>query len=825
MKVLKEFFSFGPGPPSNRRHSAALGRLLLPLFLAGLGAVAWMSLRKIQFSTSIYELLPPDLVEVRGMDWLNRYFGRDGQLIVTVKSPDAFETEKTAKGLAERFRNTPELVSRVREDLSFDRLTREGGGLLGWLWLNAAPSEVKLLADRLQSPRSQETAADSMEMIVGGLLEEETMTRSYDPLGLLRLPETLRSGGAAGADAMVSDDGTFRIFYLEGKGVDFSNYREAAVWLDQIKALVQGWREEKSLSDAVQIGLTGTPAFMAEVGVEMEKDMTISVGATMLLISLLFWVMHRETQPLGWLISGLCLMLIATLSIGGLLFGKLSVMSAGFAAILLGLAADYGIVLYREAMLRENSSARELRAKVGPAIKWAAATTAVVFLSLNLSSLPGIAEMGNLVAIGIVLGAGIMLWGYSEISIRFAHRRKSAGAGRAAGWRKNFRFTMPFAVAVAVLIPLLAEVSILIKKMPRLEAEFHPFRIRSSPSMKAWSDLQSNLRGRDQSVPLIVRTDSMDLLWRELGRLEERLAESQKNGSVESFVLPAGIAPDPKHQRANSEFLRAVVDQRDRLLQELDDIGFSEDGSRLTRSVLESWEKAIGDLDGGAAFALPGGGHAKWTVRRLFYAGKSEFAALGSVKPTRAGEREWIERVCNEQSAVAGLASLGTALNRRIDRDLKMVFLPMIALLAIMLGLVFRSWKDWVLALFSLVFSGCVMVILTLWTPLSWNSFNICGLPLLFGTGLDFGVHMILALRRFDGELAPVHEGIGKALLFCGISSAIGFGSLSFASAHGLASLGQICAAGILTNMAVAVWLLPRWYRMLHGTGSSGSGN
>lgn len=108
------------------------------------------------------------------------------------------------------------------------------------------------------------------------------------------------------------------------------------------------------------------------------------------------------------------------------------------------------------------------------------------------------------------------------------------------------------------------------------------------------------------------------------------------------------------------------------------------------------------------------------------------------------------------------------------------------------------------------------MVLLTVWTPMTWNSFNVCGLPLLFGTGLDFSIHMIFALRRGEGDATRARRGIGKALIFCGVSSAIGFGSLATASAHGLASLGIVCAAGILINMVIAVWLVPTWYRAFH---------
>ena len=80
---------------------------------------------------------------------------------------------------------------------------------------------------------------------------------------------------------------------------------------------------------------------------------------------------------------------------------------------------------------------------------------------------------------------------------------------------------------------------------------------------------------------------------------------------------------------------------------------------------------------------------------------------------------------------------------------------------------------------------------------------------------------MLFALRRSGGDLEVVRNGMGKAVAFCGLSSAIGFGSLATASADGLSSLGVVCAIGILANTFVAVILLPAWYRLVHPVSNS----
>lgn len=782
--------------------------------------LAAVSLMRVKFSASLYEMLPEDLPEVQGMDRLNRYFSRNGQLIVTVKADESFLAEEALESLVEHFENQPELVEEVFQELSLSELVTEGGGLLSWLWMNGPPDELDKLLSKLRAPYSSEKIGEAMASIQSGFFDQNVIVTSYDPLGFSDLG-TLLGDESSSPDPMVSEDGTFQVMYIEGAGVDFSDYREAAVWLKKLKASVsvweKEWKEASSDHDKVIIGLTGTPAFMAEVGAEMERDMTISVIMTMLLISLLFWIMHRRTRPLSWLISAMLLILVITLTFGGILFGDLSVMSAGFAAILMGLAVDYGIVIYREAM-DTKGDAKELRRTVGPGILWAAATTAVVFLSLNFSSLPGLSEMGNLVAIGIAVGALIMLFVFAPVAVQFNRDVTKTRGIRLEG----MGVTRRFAGSLAIIIPLLAIGSIFLKEMPGLEANFHPFRIRESPSMIAWQTLQQELAGRENSIPTVITGKSLPELRANIKAASMRIKSALDEGLLTDSVLPSSFVPDPEHQAANRDAIEAIVSQESRIISEISEAGFSDDGTELTKTVFTSWNSYLHQLDSDT-FAKPEGKLAEWSVNRLFSEKEGIYAALGTVKPTIPGDREWVNAICDENTVVASLSSLGTALNERIKGDLLRVFIPMMAMLAIMLTIVFRSWRDLVAALFCLLFSGCLIVLLTVWTPMSWNSFNVCGLPLLFGTGLDFSIHMIFALRRNGGDVAAARHGIGKALIFCGTSSAIGFGSLATASAYGLASLGLVCAAGVFINMMVAVWLLPRWWVWLHARKSSPS--
>ena len=782
-------------------------------------AITAFCVLRIHFSASLYEMLPGDLPEVQGMDRLNRYFSRDGQLIVTLKSKESFTTDEASASLAAHLAGHRELVADVFQELSLTELVTDGGGLLAWLWLNAPGEKLDGLGARLAAGQSEKEIASAMEVIQSGFFDQNVVVKSYDPLGLSRLGDIVgdESGGidSASPDPISTRDSASPLLYVEGNGVNFSDYRKAALWLDEMKNVVAIWEAEwlktHDTENQVQVGLTGTPAFMAEIGARMERDMSLSVFSTMVLIALLFWVMHRQSRPLAWLISAMLAILAITIQLGGFLFGDLNVMSAGFAAILMGLAVDYGIVLYREAM-DSGGDAKALRKSVGPGIIWAAATTAAVFLSLNLSSLPGLAEMGNLVAIGVTVGALVMLYGFAPIAVHFSRQITPSTKGIAlTGWG----FTRRSAGVVAVVVPLLAFISIFAKEMPGLEVNFRPFGIRESPSMIAWKQLDKELRGRENAVPAVITGESLPDLLANLDLAKERIEGARASGLLSDAVLPIVFIPNPENQKRNATTIQKWLGERERLVGEISGAGFSEEGQELTETAFAAWQTYLKQLES-QSYAAPSGKLAAWSIDRLFATKDGTYAALATVKPALPLDRAWVAAVCNENIVVASLGSLGTALNERIRGDVIRVFLPMIVILSVMLIVVFRSWRDLVISLFTLIFVTAVMILATVWTPMSWNSFNICGIPLLFGTGLDYGIHMILTLRRSGGDIKEAQRGIGKALIFCGLSSAIGFGTLATASAYGLASLGIVCGLGIFVNMFVSIWLLPHWYRWIH---------
>ena len=176
--------------------------------------------------------------------------------------------------------------------------------------------------------------------------------------------------------------------------MDLTGYRECESWLKSIHAVVADLQNGSSKDDwkNVVIHYTGRPVFVEEIATSMQHDMSHSVGGTATVIAILFWLTHRRWKPMLWLLALLGLILFATLALGALVLGTISVVALGFAAVLLGLAVDYAVVHYQEALSHPHMTVPEIRRAIAPSILWAAITTMCAFLVLNLGGLPGLGQ-------------------------------------------------------------------------------------------------------------------------------------------------------------------------------------------------------------------------------------------------------------------------------------------------------------------------------------------------------------------------------------------------------------------------------------------------
>ena len=539
-----------------------------------LGVAVCLGLWRLRFDVDILDLLPPDEPTVQGLKLYQQYFSNARELVITVRASDADRAERLAGALAARLRQQTNRVAGVTWQPPWMEAPEQMAELLGCLWFNQPPESFAALTNRL-APDQLKTVLDrTKEVLATSMSPMDVARRAFDPFDLLNMPSLTSLSGFSmeqGQQMFASPDGNFRLLFVQS-GIDLASYRSCETWLKSIHAVVDGLRAERPREewDGVVIRYTGRPVFVQEIASSMQHDMRGSVLGTSAIIALLFWLTHRRWLPMLWLLTLLGLILVATIALGGLVLGAISVVSMGFAAVLLGLAVDYAVVHYQEALAHPQMTVPEIRRAIAPSILWAAITTMSAFLVLNLGGLPGLGQLGTLVAIGVGVAALVMVMIY--LPPLFPERRKPRPNQSSAAWWTYFipsqqthaAATAPpdgaYCRAALVLTGLIlcAAFGVLWFHRPGLDRTGNALRPQHGEAETALDEIKSAMNLPPDPLWLIISGRQEPEVYQRLTAAEALLDGAVSNHVIGRYLLPTALWPRVEYQRANRAASRVL---------------------------------------------------------------------------------------------------------------------------------------------------------------------------------------------------------------------------------------------------------------------------
>ena len=291
-----------------------------------------------------------------------------------------------------------------------------------------------------------------------------------------------------------------------------------------------------------------------------------------------------------------------------------------------------------------------------------------------------------------------------------------------------------------------------------------------------------------------------------------------KQGLLKDYALPLPIWPNPEFQEANRKLAQRLTGSYPLIKQAALEEGFTEASLNLDKMIFDDWGQFASQE--GVVFPMqPGLG---WIMRQFAGQASGQKLALGRVTPAQGVSKQQLLKLAHDIYSetggfLVGWPLLSESLIGLIKRDIIRVLLPIVVTVLILLTIAFRRTGEILLSLATIGISILCLFALMVVLGWSWNLMNLMALPLLFGAGVDYGIHIQFGLRRYKGSLEDVRKSVGKAVLLCGASTASGFGTLAFASNTGVASLGRVCATGILIITLVSIFLLPVWWQKLTG--------
>ena len=744
------------------------------LFLAAvLGGGIW-SLLTLRFETELLSTLPPSLPSVRGLSELSKITAGKGEIYV-VANPSLTSEEREA--LLQRARPALAAVPGVASVAGPAETIWENAGVLAaWILANAPPEHFANVLSSLELEEVQTRLAAIPQKLSGAVDPTEIIRLQMDPLGLLPSRDISGSGIPAG-------------FLIVTPFQELSDSRADATMVDALRAALR-------VSQAGELLLTGRPVFNADISRQMKSDMTLMVGAAVLLLGGAFYLFYRTLRPLGWIILFQLFALLAGLIAARIFFGGLNVISIGFASILLGVGMDYSILVYHHFGSPHRDDPRVWNT-LQRAICFSACVTASAFYCLALTNFPALEQLGVLVGTGLLASALMAIW---QLRLILATQPLLAppvlfqASDRASSWILRHRGLL-LGAGLALLFSILW-LRPWTENAGFYQGDLDRLRPVGSDAYTAQEWLEQ-LDPEASDAIYVLRGPDHDTIGRSIPALVSAVAP-------QSRWEPSWNIPSESARRANlAGWPQGSLEP---LTQAFSEAGFGQAWSGTTLQMVSTMEEAT--VNPIRAFAP-----IEALLRPL--AGKDEMGAyvvlrLPGISKHPVPENGWPKT--EVEIFPVSWISLTAEVTQLAQKDFTRVGLAMLAAIIVLCALAQKSWRMVGLNLLTLGLAGGLCLWMLRLTGTALSPLSLISLPLLVGLVVDYSLHVLMALENQQGDLRKTYDHLAAPILLTGISACIGFGAPMLTGQPALQNFGLIMDFGIISAVVAGLVLLPPFY-------------
>ena len=519
-----------------------------------------------KFDSEILNMLPGGFESVQTLKLYNQNFTDSRQLTFALLDEDhTTDLDGFRDHFAEEVKKEP-WAQRVMARSPMDSANgmQELNAVALPLLMNITPKEFAEVIKRIEPERLQQRLTKYHAAIESGSPRAE-FELNLDPLGVVfpALKPLANTFTEEQAEPLSSPDGSTRLILVATNQDDLSAQacqKTMKLVEDFEKRLVASWPGK-----APQVLVTGRTAYVAEMSQDMRKDITMTVIGSMALVAVIFFIGFRRLRPLMAIMHVLVLCCVVSVGVGALIFRELSMITIGCCSILVGLGVDFGMLLYgsyqsaRNQGLDHNAGVTRALDQLGSGVFFGSLTTAVGFLSLTLSECNGFAQLGVLIAIGVLFSALFMM------TIFFVLIGKQHTPGQ-QDWffdqtqrYVGFLFKRPKPVLLVTI--LLLSFLTLIALTPfagKVQFLANPKSLepKNSKAGLALHTIQKKMPAAGIE-PLLVISESKNAedFQQRWALLNDSWLKLKNEGMIKSFTSPAPFALSPQRVSTNAETL------------------------------------------------------------------------------------------------------------------------------------------------------------------------------------------------------------------------------------------------------------------------------
>src|SRR6266566_9330774 len=756
-------------------------RVLVWFGVAALAAACLgILLTRIELDSDVINMLPKGFESVGGLKIYDRDFEQTRELTFALRCQpeDVDKLEEFAPTFAENLRKQP-WCDRVLAGSPMETPDgiRDLQGIAIPLLLNLEPAAFEQTISILQPDKIRERLHRLHLQIEAGSPRPE-FELAFDPLGIIgpALKPFAEANTIEQEQPLTSPDRTMRVFL----------------------------------------------AVTNQISLSMRYDIVATLGSSVLLVGIIFFIGFRRWLPLLGMGFSLLLSCLVALAAGLLIFGRLSMVAVGFCAILVGLGVVFAILIfgrYQQARFDGEEYQQAIAtsvAKLGRAVFFGALTTAVGFLALILSGSMGFSHLGVLIAIGIFI-AGLFL---CTILFLFVRPRQ---APQRPDWvfeivKKYVRWSVqrpaPMIIASGGILFLLTVIGFSPVPPLHFEASARSLEPKNSRAGQALHAIMEKMPARWEPVLAIVQAGGAEELHDDWQKISAHWAALQEAGKIKGFSTPAPLCLSPIWMEKNRERLRGVnlPTARQTLEETLSAEGFSPDSFAPAFKLLDDLQAV---LDPRATLPdwrtqLPKSSSWWFLVDRYF--AKNPLLTTGFANTnepvTTHAQSEQLDRdlrVPGVPVILSGWSYALADLQPWSHRQL-LIISALMALFDIgLLAILYRDFRLWLIQIITLAFGIGAMIATMKLLSLHLNLLNVLSFRLVLAIGVDYGIYVVLVWQK-TRELEHDVAGVIKPVILAGLTAVSGFGSLGWARNPSLSGLGIACAIGIFWSLLATIF-------------------
>ena len=718
---------------------------------------------------------------------------------------------------------------------------------------------ISKLADA--QPFLAAVAGDSSLRGVLDLLQAAVTTDETLPAGMVQMADALDAAikQALAGDAtpiawrdhlFQAEEGRrwYQIIFVQGRQ-DFGEQLPNREIMQALGQAVAGLQHP--YKEAVDIRITGQVPLEHEE-IQSALDSATLAGALALITLLAVLVAGvRSAKVIAATYLAMLTGLVWTAAFGMLAVGQFNTISIIFLVMFIGLGVDFALHLclrYQEAVGEESreEAIADMTGSLGPAITLCGLTSAIGFLSFTPTDYLGLAEMGVISGGGMIIA---LLVSFTLIPAFFAvvaPPRPSANLPLVKALvRALTRHSAPIAygaLALAVCLGFIAaqarfDYSTLSIKNPEGEAMTTLTELIAegivtdyaltymAPDMKAATELKPALEAlpsvaevktpldylpAGQEDKLYLLDDASLLLAGTFAAAKDALPLADAALGARLAQLAGDIESYLARKPAESELGAALA----RLAAALREIAAAPPAARqlLTELVRPPLQRELDWLEQSLAAEpvtftdLPEDTRARLVTL--------DGRALVSITPTEdLVPVEALHRFTTQVLAQAPGATGRPVQDLGIGQIVLGAFYTAIGiavcLIILILLLRLRSLVDTLLVFLPLGMTALLTLAFSVLADLPLNMANVVVIPLIFGLGIDNGIHIVerFRLSHTVGEL--VTSSTPKAVFLSNLTTLSTFGALSASSHQGIHSIGVLLTVGLTGLMLLTLIALP----------------